>query len=222
MTESTTSRQIGIIGAGKIGRAAGRHWTSAGHTVTFGSRFPDGLTFFAQELGRRARAATLPAAATAGDIVLLSVPYPALDDVIDTLGDQLAGKIVIDATNPMGLSADGRITSTLGPGVTQGRRTAKVLPDSIVIRAFTHVMHELLWSRGTRQAHFWGMAFAGDAATPAGARAKTVVAGLIHDAGFTPVDLGGLDDSAALDPGGPIFPHMFTPADLRAAAGLPG
>jgi 8-hydroxy-5-deazaflavin:NADPH oxidoreductase len=221
MTDSTTSRQIAILGPGKVGRAVGRLWTSAGHTVTFGSRSPGRLTSFIRELGDRARAATLTeAASTGGDIVLLSVPHPALDELLESLGDRLSGKIIIDAANPMGLSPDGRIISTLGPAMTQGRRTAKLLPDSIVIRAFTHVMDELLWSRGTGQAHFWAMAFAGDDAEPKAAEAKTVVASLVHDAGFTPVDLGCLDDSAALDPGGSIFPHMFTAAGLRSAAGL--
>ncbi|HEU5160776.1 MAG TPA: NAD(P)-binding domain-containing protein [Streptosporangiaceae bacterium] len=216
-TPPTTPRRIGILGAGKVGRAVGRHWTTAGHTVTFGSRSPEGLASFTRELGVRARAAAPAAAAAAGDIVLLSVPHPVVEEVLDAAYGHLTGKIVIDATNPMGLSPDGRIISTLDAGLTQGRRTAKFLPDSTVIRAFTHVMDELLCSRGTRQPHFWGMALAGDDPD-----AKAVVAGLIHDAGFTPVDLGGLDDSSALDPGGPIFPHLFTPADLRSAAGLGG
>jgi predicted dinucleotide-binding enzyme len=98
--------------------------------------------------------------------------------------------------------------------MTQGRHTAKLLPDSMVTRAFTHVMYELLWPRGTRQRMSWGMALAGDDAT-----AKAATAELITDAGFTPVDVGGLDDSAILDPGGVLFPKMFSPADLRILAG---
>jgi predicted dinucleotide-binding enzyme len=205
---------IGLLGAGKIGRPIGRHWTTAGHTVTFGARSPEGLDDFVAELGEHASAAKPADAAAAGDVVMLAVPYPALEGLLDDVRDQLAGKIVIDATNPMGLNEDGRIISTLEDR-TQGRRAAELLPESTVVRAFTHVMDELLWSRGTQQRHFWGMAFAGDDAD-----AKAVVSDLILDAGFTPVDLGGLDDSAALDPGGPVFPHMFTPADLRAIAGL--
>jgi predicted dinucleotide-binding enzyme len=75
-------------------------------------------------------------------------------------------------------------------------------------------MDELLWSRGTQQRHFWGMAVAGDAEN-----AKSIVAGLVSDAGFTPIDIGTLDESLPLDPGGVLFPHMFTPADLQAAVG---
>jgi hypothetical protein len=215
MTNVSTPLNIGVLGAGNIGRPIGRHWIAAGHKVTFGSRTPERLEEFVGGLGPAATGATLAEAADASDILLLSVPYPAWEELPASVGDKLAGKLVIDATNPMGLSSEGRIISTLEPGVTQGRRTAKLLPDSTVVRAFTHVMDELLWSRGTQQRHFWGMAYSGDDVA-----AKELVAQLVSEAGFTPVDLGGLDESAALDPGGAVFPHMFTPADLRAAAGL--
>lgn len=215
MTNVSTPLNIGVLGAGNIGRPIGRHWLAAGHKVTFGSRAPERLAEFVDGLGPAATAATLAEAADASDILLLSVPYPAWEELLNAVGDKLAGKLVIDATNPMGLSSEGRIISTLEPGITQGRRTAKLLPDSTIVRAFTHVMDELLWSRGTEQRHFWGMAYAGDDVA-----AKELVAQLVSETGFTPVDLGGLDESAALDPGGAVFPHMFTPADLRATAGL--
>lgn len=215
MASASSGLKLGVLGAGNIGRPIGRHWLAAGHTVTFGSREPGALQPFVAQLGHHAAAASHLEAVEASEVILLSVPHPALDELLAAIGARLAGRIVIDATNPMGLSSDGRIISTLDPGRAQGSRTAAMLPSSQVVRAFTHVMDELLWSRGTQQAHFWGMAIAGDDAA-----AKEVVAGLVRDTGFTPVDIGGLDDSARLDPGGVIFPHMFTPADLRAAAGL--
>lgn len=214
--ESSAPRRIAVLGAGRIGQPIGRHWLTAGHHVTFGSRDPERLAPLTEPWGTAARAATYVQAAADADIVLLSVPFPALDDLLAEVADALSGKVVLDATNPMGLSDEGRVVSTLGDGLTAGRRTAKLLPTSAVARAFSHVMDELLWSRGTGQRGFWGMALAADDETARGAATA-----LVRDAGFVPVDLGGLDDSAALDPGGALFPHMFTPADLRAAAGLP-
>ncbi|GAA4785931.1 NADPH-dependent F420 reductase [Streptomyces ziwulingensis] len=215
MSTATTPLRIGILGAGSIGRPIGRHWSAAGHRMTFGSRNPERLSEFVAGSCPEARTAGLFETAETNDVLLLSVPHPAWPELLESVGNSLAGKLVIDATNPMGLSDDGHIISTLGPGLTQGRHASKSLPDTTIVRAFTHVMDELLWSRGTQQRHFWGMAYAGDDTD-----AKDTVRGLILDAGFTPVDLGGLDDSAPLDPGGPLFPHMFTPADLRTAAGL--
>jgi 8-hydroxy-5-deazaflavin:NADPH oxidoreductase len=76
-------------------------------------------------------------------------------------------------------------------------------------------MDELLVSRGTSQTGFWAVAIAGD--VPA---AKLLVAELVRDTGFIPVDIGVLAKSAPLDPGGILFPHMFTEADMRAALKL--
>lgn len=211
----TTPLTIAILGAGNIGRPLGRHWVAAGHRVTFGSRDPGRLASFAEPLGERARAATFADAVEASEVVLLSVPHPALDALLERLAGPLAGKTVIDATSPIGLSEEGLFVSVLGPGVTRGSRTAGLLPDSPLARAFCHFPDELLWSRGTGQRHFWGMGTASD--DPA---ARAVTETLVHDAGFVPVHLGGLEESAALDPGGALFGLASTAAGLRAAAGL--
>ncbi|MFE2880442.1 NADPH-dependent F420 reductase [Streptomyces roseus] len=205
---------IAILGAGNIGGPLGRHWAAAGHRVTFGSRDPGRLGSLVEPLGERARAAAHADAVAASEVVLLSVPHPALDGLLRQLAGPLAGKTVIDATSPIGVSDDGLFVSVLEPGVTQGSRTAERLPGAAVARAFCHFPDELLWSRGTRQPHFWGM---GTACDDPGARQVTET--LVRDAGFAPVHLGGLKESAALDPGGALFGYVSTAAGLRAAAG---
>lgn len=216
MSEPFTSKHIAILGAGKIALAAGRLWLAAGHSLCFGVRAPERHAASTEALGPRASVTSVARAAAAGEIVLLAVPYAAVELLLPSLRAELAGKLVMDATNPFGLSSDGRIVSTLGPGITAGSRMAALLPQSRVVRAFTHVMDELLVSRGTAQAGLWAMAIAGD--DPA---AKHLAAGLVRDAGFVPVDVGTLADSAPLDPGGALFPHMYTEADMRAVlAGL--
>lgn len=89
---------------------------------------------------------------------------------------------------------------------------AKLLPESIVVRAFTHIMDELLVSGGTKQPGLFAIAIAGD--DPA---AKLIVADLVNDTGFVPVDIGTLSESAPLDRGGKLFPHVFTVADMKLA-----
>ncbi|MFF0218314.1 NADPH-dependent F420 reductase [Streptomyces vinaceus] len=216
-TDMTTDTimDIGILGAGNIGRPLGRHWVAAGHHVTFGSRDPGRLGSFVEPLGERARAAAYAETAEASDVVLLAVPHPALDGLLRQLAGALAGKTVIDASSPIGLSDDGLFVSLLGADLTQGSWTAERLPGSAVARAFCHFPDELLWSRGTRQPHFWGVGTASD--DPGAGKATET---LVHDAGFVPVPLGGLKESSALDPGGALFGHVSTPAGLRAAAGL--
>ncbi|WP_243793857.1 NADPH-dependent F420 reductase [Saccharopolyspora gloriosae] len=214
----STPLRIAVLGAGNIGLPLGRHWLAAGHTVTFGSRTPGRLSALVEESGERARAATYPDSVDASDVVLLSVPRPNLEELLEQVADRLTGKTVIDATSPIGVSADGLFVSELDAGLTQGSWSAKRLPDSSVTRAFCHFPDELLWPRGTRQRHFWGMAVAADDAD-----ALRITKRLVHDAGFVPVGLGCLDESAALEPGGALFGYFSTAAGLlRRAAGIGG
>jgi predicted dinucleotide-binding enzyme len=206
---SSKSPTVAILSVGGIGLPIARLWSRAGHELLLGSRHPDQLRTRIEPYAITGEPTTLVDAAARADVVLLAVPYPALTEVIDHVGPALADTIVIDATNPMGLSTDGHIISTLGEECTSGEKTARLLPHSHVVRAFSHVMEELLWPRGTAQREFWGMAVAGD--DPA---SMQIVKSLVSDAGFAPVDIGTLAESQPLDPGGALFPHMFTPADL--------
>ena len=84
----TQPMRIAVIGAGNIGRTLGGKWSAAGHEVVYGVRRPG-------------EAGTAPVAdAVAGaEVVVLAVPGSAAKDVIASLGSDLAGKVVVDATN---------------------------------------------------------------------------------------------------------------------------
>jgi predicted dinucleotide-binding enzyme len=203
-------RRISILGAGKIGQALATLWLRKGHTICLGSRHPEKLQSEVDYLGMKVSVKTIKEAATESDIILLSVPYCAAKDVITDIKNEVNKKIIIDATNPFGLSPEGHVISTLGPNITAGTYMASLLPNSIVVRAFTHIMDELLVSRGTKQPGLFAIAIAGD-----NVAAKFSVSELVRDTGFVPVDIGTLSDSAPLDPGGVLFPHLFTVADMK-------
>lgn len=213
MPKTATPQTLAVMGTGKIGQAIGRLWLESGHAVVFGSRSPDLRGPELMKLGDRVTVVGPAEAVDAADVVLLAVPGDAVEALVDDLGGGLAGKVVIDATNRLDY-VDGRWVSALEPGVTEGRWMARRLPDSRVVRAFSHVPDELLWTRGSQQALYWAIAIAGD-----DAQAKRTVADLVRDSGWTPVDLGGLDDSAALDPGGAVFHLFYTPTEMQDVIG---
>ena len=97
--DATQSRMhIAIIGSGHIGGGLGRAWANKGHAITFGVRDtsdPDLKPLLGET---RAKAASIGEAARAAEVVVLAMPYGALDAVLDATGD-LAGKVVIDCTN---------------------------------------------------------------------------------------------------------------------------
>lgn len=209
------TKHITILGTGKIGQAVAELWIRAGHSICFGSRNPEKMTTIVESLGQRASVKSIKAAAYEGEIILLATPFAAIDELAMNITGELSGKIILDATNPFGISSEGRVISTLGPNQTAGSYLAKLLPNSHIIKAFTHIMVELLVSRGISQPNFFAMAIAGD-----DANAKLIAAQLVRDAGYVPVDIGTLAESAPLDPAGILFPNMYTEADMRAVLGI--
>ncbi|MDE3086748.1 MAG: NAD(P)-binding domain-containing protein [Acidobacteriota bacterium] len=91
--------EIGIVGTGFIAGVLGRALATAGHDVTFGSRHPEEGDVAG---GSGARVASVPAALTAGDVVVLALPGAAVADLAAAHGELLAGALVVDATNRMG------------------------------------------------------------------------------------------------------------------------
>ena len=121
--------RIGVIGAGRIGGGAARLLARAGHELLLSySRDPDKLRAQAEEIG--AQAGTPAEAAAFGDVVILAVPWPAIDDAVAQAGS-LDGRIVIDTTNPFGGG---------GWEVPEGRTTTQVnqerLAGAHVVKSF--------------------------------------------------------------------------------------
>src|SRR5437870_1900901 len=122
---------IAIIGSGNVGKALAGAATRAGHSVTMASAHPEHAEEAARSAG--ARAANSSREAVRGvEAVVLAVPGPALDAVIEELRPDLPGKIVIDVTNRMN-PAD---NSTVLDGSSNAEHLQAKVPDAKVVKAF--------------------------------------------------------------------------------------
>jgi len=94
--------KISILGAGNVGGTLGRAWARKGHDVFFGVPHPGdaGTPELLRTIGSKARAGTVAEAAAAGDVIVLATPWPATKAAIQAAGN-LAGKVVVDCTNPL-------------------------------------------------------------------------------------------------------------------------
>ncbi|MGH3846156.1 MAG: NADPH-dependent F420 reductase [Pseudonocardiaceae bacterium] len=182
--------KIGIIGAGRIGGNAARMLTRVGHEVLVSfSRDPYPLPTLAAELGDRAQVGTAAEAATFGPVVMISVPWPAVDIALSAAGS-LAGKIVIDTTHQFILGG----LDDLGTHTAAQLNHAR-MPGARLVKAFNTLTAGFQAETAGRAGADRVVIFlCGD-----DAEAKAAVAGLIDDAGFIPVDLGGLADAAAME-----------------------
>jgi predicted dinucleotide-binding enzyme len=179
---------IAIIGSGNVGGALAKSSVKAGHTVTLTSKNPTHAEAKAKDTGARAvRSAT--EAVKGADIVILAVPYSAVDDVLGEVGDALAGKVLIDVTNRMKREA---IAESVD-GASAAEEIQRKAPKAKVAKAFNYAF-------ATRQADpkIDGVALDGYVASDdADAKAKTLA--LAGSIGFRPIDAGPLAMARALE-----------------------
>ena len=183
-------KSVGIIGAGRIGQAMAQTALRAGRRVVIAnSRGPESLTSVVEALGDGVSAGTVKDAAAA-DIVVVAVMWPQVPQAVEGLDWE--GRIVIDPTNDF------------DPGDLDGRTSSEVVADLVAP------------ARVVKAANIWGaQVLASDPHQAGGQRvmflsgddadAKSAVHGLLEDAGFFVLDLGGLRDGGRMQQlGGPL------------------
>ncbi|HEV2229410.1 MAG TPA: NADPH-dependent F420 reductase [Steroidobacteraceae bacterium] len=192
---SQAGKTVAILGNGVVGTALAKGFAELGYQVIFGTRDMHGeKTRAALEAVPGSRAATFAEAASAGSIAVLAVPWSGLEAAIFTAGpDNLAGKLVIDPSNPLDFSGEVP-TLDISSSDSAGELVQRLLPRSQVVKAFnivtaTHMVHPRL-PDGTPD-----MLIAGN-----DAEAKARVAELLRGFGWrTPIDVGPISASRLLE-----------------------
>jgi predicted dinucleotide-binding enzyme len=202
---------LGIIGAGNIGSQLARLGVLNGYEVVVSnSRGPATLESLVEELGPRARAALPAEAATAGDLVIVTIPL----HQIDTLPlPELAGKLVID-TNNYYPERDGAIEALDDESTTTAELLQDLVPDARVVKAFNHIYAADLTTdglpAGTEERR--ALVIAGN-----DPEARDTVTALLDDFGFDTVDLGPLNEGWRIQRDTPGYGPRLAEFELREA-----
>jgi NADPH-dependent F420 reductase len=139
-----SSLVIAVLGGtGEQGRGLARRWAQAGHRVVLGSRDASRAAAAAEGLPGEVSGAANADAAAAADVVVVAVPWDGHRDLLSSLAEPLAGKVVVDCVNPLGFDKSGAFALAVDEG-SAAEQAAKVLPDSRVVAAFHHVSAVLL------------------------------------------------------------------------------
>jgi NADPH-dependent F420 reductase len=129
---------VGILGGtGPQGRGLARRFAMAGHSVVLGSRDAGRAAAVAAEYAG-VGSSTGAADAAAAELVVVAVPYEGYADLLRSLSDELAGKIVVSCVNPLGFDKQGPYPLRVDAG-SAAQEAQQVLPDSTVVAAFHHV-----------------------------------------------------------------------------------
>jgi NADPH-dependent F420 reductase len=178
--------EILIVGAGGMARGIGLRLVRGGHQVRIAHREPDKAAELAEALGASASGEALDSAAGA-EVIVLALPYQGGKELAEVWADQLAGKIVIDISNPVDFETfDALITP---PGKSAADEIAEAAPGAKVVKAFNTTFASRLANTGRLDVFI-----AGDDGD-----ARKTVAALCTDADLRPIDVGGLKHAATLE-----------------------
>jgi predicted dinucleotide-binding enzyme len=177
---------ISIIGSGNMATAIGTRATKHGHTIELMSRNTAKAQALADQIGNGATVGTF-GATPAGDIVIVAVLHAGAVEVVARYGEALAGKILIDITNPFNADITGLVTT---PGNSISQQIAAAAPKSThVVKAFNTILQGVLAEDKPVDVFF-----AGDSA-----EAKATLAAFLESLDMRPRDAGGIEMAHVLE-----------------------
>ena len=188
--------QVTVIGAGNMGRGIGHRLVAGGHEVTIVDRDPQEAGWLAKELRAAAQGgATVEAAGPTselrGEVVVFAVYYQGALELARELGDRLAGKVVVDISNPLNQTFDALATQ---PGTSAAEEVAATVPTGTrVVKAFNTTFSGTL-VEGQVAGQPLDVLIAGD-----DKEAKEMVAKLVRDGDLRAIDVGPLERARELE-----------------------
>jgi predicted dinucleotide-binding enzyme len=202
--------RIGIIGAGELGGSLAQWWTQAGHDVVMATA-QSGPVSDATGQPTTTPGLTATDAAAFGDVVLFAPDWAAAHTLLDATAGALAGKPVLDATNPV-VWRDGKGYQRAVPEGLSGIETLSAwAPDARWVKAFNTCTPGVLRRRRGRDPLLAEFICTDDR------EARSAATRLIRDIGFAAFFAGGASNACLTEAGGPLQLREVDVADATAA-----
>ena len=189
---------IAIIGTGAVGSALGAAFAGIGHRIAYGSRQPrrNDVRALATATGNGSWALLPAEAAAESEIVVLATPWEATEAVVGQL--DLAGKLVLDTTNPLAFPDLTPLVDTSGGELVQAWA-----PRAHVVKAFCTVGADVMADPSFKGRVRPALLVAGDVP-----RAKRAAIELADAIGFEGLDVGGIERSRHLEHLAALWIHL--------------
>jgi predicted dinucleotide-binding enzyme len=188
--------KIGIVGSGDVGQHLGSGFAATGHLVKIGSREPSSakLATWKASAGPNASTGTFEEAAKFGEVVVVATLWGGTESALRLAKlENFAGKVVIDATNPLAFRENAPPGLALGHTDSGGEQVQRWLANAHVVKAFNIVgnadMFKPTFPGGPPDMFFCGN----------DAGAKKAVTGILESFGWNPVDIGGIEGARLLE-----------------------
>ena len=187
--------KIGILGSGDVAKSLAKGFLATGDEVKLGSRDPEKLADFVKSAGKGASAGTFEETVRFGEVIALATLGQGTENAIRLAGPKnFAGKVVIDATNPLDFSKGMPPTLFVGTTDSLGEQIQRLVPNARVVKAFNTVGN----------AHMINPQFPGGPPDMFicgnDAEGKKIVTQICGHFGWGVIDLGGIENSRYLEP----------------------
>jgi predicted dinucleotide-binding enzyme len=188
---------VSVLGSGIVGEVLANGFLRHGYAVVRGTRDTAKLAGWAQKAAGKASVATFAQAAAGGDVVVLAVKGAAAESLVTALpGSALAGKTVIDATNPIAESppSHGVLSFFTGPNDSLMERLQRIAPKANLVKAFSSVGNALMINPvfpGGKPSMF----ICGNSDS-----AKSEVRSILTQFGWETEDMGQVESARAIEP----------------------
>ena len=201
--ENTNKSTIAIIGLGNIGQVVATNLIRNNRPVILAGRDFTKAKNLAEKLGSLAQPMEIGAAIKEADIIIMAVWFDAIKELFYQYEGALKGKIIVDPTNPIVPDGKGGFVKKIGQGESAGQLHAELLPkDAKLAKALGTLSAASLANASNQKPEPAVLFYATDDASIDGE-----IEGLIHDIGFEPLRIGGIDQSIRIEVFGDL--HEF-------------
>src|SRR5579859_1498216 len=192
---TVSDRTVAVIGTGNIGGTLAADFAAGGQDFLLAGRDLDAARKIAADLGEHAAAVSVDEAVERAGVLVLAVWLDAFEQLIAEYGERLAGKVIIDPSNPVGPDGAGGYRKVIPEQESSGQILAGLLPAGArLVKAFGTLSAPTLAAAARRQPERAVLFYAADDGA-----AGDLVADLIRASGYEPVRVGGLDQSIRIE-----------------------
>ncbi len=186
---------VAIIGPGNIGSRLAANFAAGGQDFLLAGREEDAARKIASDLDGHAEVVSIDEAVDRADVLVVALWLDAFKQLIAQYGERLAGKVIVDPSNPVGPDDAGNYRKVIGEQESSGQVLAGLLPAGArLVKAFGTLSAPSLSAAARREPERAVQFYAADDAA-----AGDLVADLIRAGGYEPVRVGGLDQSIRIE-----------------------
>ncbi len=190
-----SDRTVAIIGTGNIGSRLAANFAVGGQDFLLAGRDQETARKITSDLDGHVEVVSVDEAVDRAGVLVLAVWLDAFEQLIAQYGERLAGKVIVDPTNPIAPDGHGGVRKIIGEQESSGQILAGLLPAGArLVKAFGTLSAPTLSAAARREPERAVLFYAADDAA-----AGDLVADLIRASGYEPVRVGGLDQSIRIE-----------------------